>query len=56
VKIFYASQLKAVPPTFILFLNHPDRVPEHYKRYLEKALREKYGFRGAPIRLLFRKK
>jgi GTP-binding protein len=56
VKIFYVSQLHAVPPTFILFLNYPDRVPEHYKRYLEKALREKYGFRGAPIRLLFRKR
>jgi GTP-binding protein len=56
VKIFYASQLKSVPPTFILFLNYPDRVPEHYKRHLEKALREKYGFKGAPIRLLFRKK
>ena len=56
VRIFYVSQLKSVPPTFILFLNYPDRVPEHYKRYLENALREKYGFRGAPIRLLFRKK
>jgi len=56
VKIFYVSQLKSVPPTFILFLNYPDRIPEHYKRYLENALREKYGFMGAPIRLLFRKK
>ena len=56
VKIFYVSQLKSVPPTFILFSNYPDRVPEHYKRYLENALREKYGFRGAPIRLLFRKR
>ncbi len=56
VKIFYASQLKSVPPTFILFLNYPDRIPEHYKRYLENALREKYGFTGAPVRLLFRKR
>ena len=56
VKIFYASQLKSAPPTFILFSNRPDRIPEHYKRYLENALREKYGFRGAPVRLLFRKK
>ena len=56
VKIFYVSQLKSVPPTFILFLNYPERIPEHYKRYLENALREKYGFMGAPIRLLFRKK
>jgi GTP-binding protein len=56
VKIFYASQLKSGPPTFILFTNRPDRIPEHYKRYLENALREKYGFKGAPVRLLFRKK
>jgi GTP-binding protein len=56
VKIFYVSQLKSVPPTFILFLNYPERIPEHYKRYLENALREKYGFMGAPIRLLFRKR
>jgi GTP-binding protein len=56
VKIFYVSQLKSVPPTFILFLNYPDRIPEHYKRYLENALREKFGFIGTPIRLLFRKK
>jgi GTPase len=55
-KIFYASQLKSMPPTFLLFCNYPERVPEHYKRYLQNALREKYGFRGAPIRLFFRKK
>lgn len=56
LKIFYVSQLKSAPPTFLLFCNYPERFPEHYKRYLENALREKYGFRGAPIRLFFRKK
>jgi GTP-binding protein len=56
VKIFYVSQLKSSPPTFLLFSNYPDRVPEHYKRYLENCLREKYGFKGAPIRLFFRKR
>lgn len=56
LKIFYVSQLKSVPPTFLLFCNYPDRFPEHYKRFLENSLRDKYGFRGAPIRLFFRKK
>ncbi len=56
VKIFYVSQLKSVPPTFILFLNYPEHIPEHYKRYLENALRDAYGFKGTPIRLLFRKR
>ncbi len=56
VKIFYGSQLKSTPPAFILFSNYPESIPEHYKRYLGNALREKYGFRGAPIRLFFRKR
>lgn len=56
VKIFYASQLKSVPPTFIFFANYPDRIPEHYRRYLENALRDKFGFKGAPVRLIFRKR
>jgi GTP-binding protein len=56
LKIFYASQLKVSPPTFILFANYPERIPEHYRRYLENNLREKFGFRGAPIRLFFRKR
>ncbi len=56
VKIFYVSQAKASPPTFILFSNHPELVPEHYKRYLENSIRAKFGFAGAPIRLVFKKK
>ncbi|HOF56704.1 MAG TPA: ribosome biogenesis GTPase Der [Syntrophorhabdaceae bacterium] len=56
VKIFYANQITTYPPTFLLFSNHPELIPEHYKRYLENSLREKYAFTGAPIRLFFRKK
>jgi GTPase len=56
VKIFYVSQAKASPPTFILFSNHPELIPEHYKRYLENSIRGKFGFAGAPIRLVFKKK
>jgi GTPase len=56
VKIFYVSQAKVSPPTFILFSNHPELIPEHYKRYLENSIRKKFGFAGAPIRLVFKKK
>ncbi|OPY78808.1 MAG: GTPase Der [Syntrophorhabdus sp. PtaU1.Bin058] len=55
-RISYISQPKALPPTFILFSSHPRLIPEHYKRYLENSLRNRYGFHGAPIRLVFRKK
>lgn len=56
VKIFYASQAKALPPTFVLFSNHPRLVPDHYRRYLENSLRDRFGFMGAPIRLVLKKK
>ena len=56
VKIFYVSQAKSLPPTFILFSNYPQSIPEHYKRYLENSLRAKFGFAGAPIQLAFKKK
>ncbi len=54
VKILYANQVNAGSPTFLLFANHPEAIPEHYKRYLENCLREKFGFAGAPIRLIFK--
>lgn len=56
VKIFYASQAKALPPTFILFSNHPRLVPDDYRRYLENSLRKEFGFMGAPIRIVLKKK
>lgn len=56
VKIFYIHQQKVMPPTFILFSNYPELIPEHYKRYLENALRREYGYIGAPIKFIFRKK
>ncbi|MBA4418216.1 MAG: ribosome biogenesis GTPase Der [Syntrophus sp. (in: bacteria)] len=56
VKINYVNQAKSMPPTFILFSNHPELIQEHYKRYIENSLRVKYGFEGAPIRLVFKKK
>jgi GTP-binding protein len=56
VKIFYVNQAKTSPPTFLVFANLPESIPEHYKRYLENCLRDTFGFMGSPIRLLFRKR
>lgn len=56
VKIFYASQAKTSPPTFVLFSNHPRLVPDHYRKYLENSLRQEFGFMGAPIRIVLKRK
>jgi len=56
VKMNYISQVMVSPPTFLCFSNNPELVPEHYKRYIENSLRERFDFGGAPIRLVFKRK
>ncbi len=56
VKILYAHQSRTAPPTFTLFSNHPQLLPENYKRYLENSLRRRFGFQGAPIRFVVKQK
>ena len=56
VKLNYMTQARVRPPSFVLWANSPDGVPESYKRYLENRLRDAYGFEGTPIRIAIRKK
>ncbi len=56
IKIKYITQIKTNFPLFAFFCNHPNLITENYKRFLENKLREKYGFKGVPVILSFRKK
>ena len=56
LKINYITQLKSAPPIFGFFCNDPEKVRDNYKRYLEKRIRERYGFEGVPIGIVFKKK
>jgi GTP-binding protein len=56
VKLNYMTQTRVRPPTFAVWANTPDGVPEAYRRYLENRLRSTYGFGGTPIRVQFRQK
>ena len=55
-KIYYATQVRSKPPTFVLFVNNPKIAHETYVRYLENQLRAEFGFSGTPIRVLLRKR
>jgi len=55
VRLKYAQQIRIEPPTFQIFANYPKGIPISYTRYLEKKIREKFGFKGVPIRIGFRK-
>lgn len=56
VKIKYATQIRTAPPVFVFFCNHPKGITEPYKRFLERRLRERFGFLGVPLTLQFRQK
>ena len=55
-KLYYATQVATAPPSFVFFVNRPDWIPEHYRRYLSNQLRERFVFKGSPLRLRFQGK
>jgi len=54
VRIRYMTQVKSRPPTFALFGNQLDALPEAYQRYLQNGLRDNFGLKGTPLRLVMR--
>lgn len=56
LKIKYATQVKSAPPVFKFFMNLPQEMPPNHRRYIEKKIRERYGFKGVPLTLVFREK
>jgi len=50
IRIYYVTQAKTAPPTFLLFTNQ--KLPLHfaYERFLENQLRAKFDFAGTPVR------
>ena len=56
LKIYYITQAKTQPPTFILFVNNEELLKDSYKRYLENKLREAFGFFGTAIRISVRQR
>ncbi len=51
IRLKYATQTGIKPPTFTLFGNMVNQLPESYIRYLYNSLREAFGVYGVPIRI-----
>ena len=56
LKIYYMTQSSVAPPTFVLFCNNAELFHFSYQRYIENCLRDTFGFRGTPVRLVIRQK
>jgi GTP-binding protein len=54
VRLYYVTQARTAPPTFMVSANHPDRVLVSYQRYVVNQLRERFGFHGTPISVRYR--
>lgn len=54
IKIYYLTQAETEPPGFVLFVNFPQAIKEHHKKYIENLLRERFGFKGSPVRIYIR--
>jgi GTP-binding protein len=54
LKIYYGTQVRSDPPTFLLYVNDPDLAHFTYIRFLENQIREQYSFLGTPIRLVLK--
>jgi GTP-binding protein len=56
VKIKYITQVGEHYPIFLFFANEHKFVPEHYRRFLERLIRENFGFEGVPMTISFKEK
>jgi len=54
VRIYYITQAKTAPPTFLLFTNQRQPLHFSYERFLENQLRAKFDFTGTPMRFVQR--
>ncbi len=54
IRLKYMTQIKSRPPTFALFGNQADALPESYLRYLENGLRQAFDLMGPPLRIRLR--
>jgi len=54
LKIYYGTEVRVNPPTFVFFVNDPQLLHFSFERYLENRLRAAFGFKGTAIRVFFR--
>jgi GTP-binding protein len=54
LRIYFATQFDANPPTIAVIMNKPKLLHFSYKRYLINFLRDHLGFEGVPVRVVAR--
>ncbi|HVI52030.1 MAG TPA: ribosome biogenesis GTPase Der [Candidatus Sulfotelmatobacter sp.] len=56
IRLRYMTQVRTRPPSFAIFTQRADELPDSYVRYLVNGLRESFDLPGVPIRFGLRKR
>ncbi len=54
MRMYYGTQVRSDPPTFMIYVNEPKLAHFSYVRYFENQFRKNYSFLGTPIRFVFK--
>ena len=54
LRLYYGTQVRSDPPTFMIYVNDPRLAHFSYVRYLENSIRKEYPFSGTPIRIVMK--
>jgi GTP-binding protein len=54
LKLYYGTQVRNDPPTFMIYVNEPKLAHFSYLRFLENQIRETYPYLGTPIRIVLK--
>ena len=56
LRIYYITQVSVKPPTFVMFVNDKKLTHFSYTRYIVNQIRTTFGFRGTPVRFIYRER
>ena len=56
LKVYYITQVKSAPPSFLFFVNHSGLLTNNYKRYLINQLRDTFDLTGSPVQFFLKSK
>ena len=54
IKLYYGTQVRTDPPTFLIYCNNPKLAHFTYLRFLENQIRQEFPFTGTPIRIVLK--
>jgi GTPase len=56
IKLYYLVQIATKPPVFVVFTNSAKGVKDNYSKFIVNRIRDVFGFRGVPVKVIFRGK